>query len=58
MRRLAQWFGECHLDHTVDGRRRQRRHPRGPLCRMQQAIYPFRHEARCQRQMIMPPVVV
>jgi hypothetical protein len=46
VRRLAQRFGQRHLDYPLDSRRRQRRHARGPRCLMQQAINSLRHEAR------------
>jgi hypothetical protein len=46
MRRLARRFGERHLDHPLDGCRRQRRHARGPRCFMQQANNTLRHKAR------------
>jgi hypothetical protein len=46
MRPFAGRFGERHLDHPLDRRRRQRRLASRAGCLMQQAVNPLGHEAR------------
>jgi hypothetical protein len=46
VRRLARRFGQRHLNHSLDHRRRQRRLAGRPGRLMQQAVNPFGHEAR------------